>query len=484
MNCNKCGSPLAPGSINCNVCGAPVGVPVNNQGINQNIVVPNPGVSQGVMPSVGNASIPMNSPEPTINPVVQEVNNAQPMNSPQGISNNPVQAAIPANNPFVVNQPSTGVSQTPVSSQVPINNNADSFNTIASVQSVGPTPAPAASNFQNASGSTNVLETPNPATPSINSSNPIENNQGVQVANEVPPTMPTANNNVISNQPTLEEVTAKPKKKNSKIGLIIVIVLIVAVVAFFVFQYISLTNQANTIKNRNNANNSQLNNKSENIISEDAYETITHQDEYYVAYTFDFNTINSIYEKDYSVGNHKVKISISTDKTGNISIDGATQELKSPVINIYHLLKSNTLFIENQILTNESELYVYSGNNVVNMSSLLTNANSIQNVKINNNSLEFTSLSWKENNIFNGTSTFNVCQDGYNNFVTDDFAVETLYTFDLKEVTYSVDKLKSNVSKTIKQLYDQVCPATSQTPVQTPTDGAATQTPQPNPVTP
>lgn len=485
MNCKQCGNPIIPGTKNCNVCGAEIEQPpiVNNQNMGMSSV----GVEQG--------NSPLNS---TVVPNGGLENNSatqENLSTNQSVPFNP-SATIPANNPFLTNQ--VGVSSTPSSSVTPspevvsslnnsgivnntppqglgldssVNENANVLennnetvnvnNNVSLEQDVSSQPMNGYSN-----PAANVVPTDNNLDASVNVSDSLESNQQGQASFESVPNV----ENTTTVQAPLEEVQEKPKKKG-KLGLIIIIVLVLAVVAYFVFQYISLTNEANKVKN-NNANNSQLKNNSDKIVSEDAYETIAHQDENYVEYDFDFDSISDMYENEYTIGNHKVKMSITSDKTGSITINNNKQEINYPIIKIYHLLKSDTLFIENQLFTNDSELYVYSSNSIDNVKTGLNGSQFIEGVSIKDNVLEFTSGSWNESNVFNGSEAINVCQEGYVNRLAEDYAVESVYTFDLKETVYSSDKLKATTKKTVKQFYDEECSVTP--PQQTPTEQGPT----------
>lgn len=497
MNCKNCGSLLTPGAKNCSICGCDVEstVATNNQATNPNIAVPTFGENQSTQPPLTNETNGFNiSNQAVLNQQASVANNqSTPVASPVS----PVQPTIPTNNPFLTNQAYVDTTQASVDTT---QNEVPTATQVSQEASVNISPSSNQSfsvEGESNNGGVGNLGINNPANQEVNlQSTPMSNSSDVSQPS-VQVGQPMANiqvqngsdngqisvegssvvENPVVSQASLEEVSKKPKKKVN-IGLIIIIVLVIAIVAFFVFQYISLTNEANKIKN-NTTNNNQLNNKANSVVSEDAYETIGHQDANYVEYDFDFNAINEIYEHEYTIGNHKVKMSITSDKTGGISINDNKQEISYPIVKIYHLLKSDTLFIENQLLANNSELYVYSGNSIENIKTNLKGSQFIQDIVIKDNTLEFTSVFWNENSVFNGDTSFNLCQDGFINHVSEDFAVEATYTFDLQESAYSSDKLAATTKKTVKQLYDESCSVTT-TPTVPTTDPTVQTT---NPVT-
>lgn len=515
MNCNKCGSPLAPGAKNCNVCGAEVEPVVNNQSMVNNQVgdlnIAPPSFNLGA----NNINNQNDNKEET--PVFQSSINIP--RGPEGANQ-----VTPPNASFDATTTDNSVVQTPTFNtpnlnqevKVPTFNAQNSLNTDATpsvnpqstfsvptppvqdpnAQVVPNTPVeeqklgenPASVNY----GESNVLvnsipgEVPQNVVPNVNvvPNQPVINSgnvntESVNQNNSVPSTTDenqVQTNNVIPTTPEVQSTPVvneeKPKKK-IKLSIIIIVVLIVGVIAFFVFQYISLTNEANKVKN-NNANNN-LSQKSSNIVSEDAYETIAHQDEYYVEYDFDFNPINDIYEKDYTIGSQSVKISISSDKTGNMSINNVNQKINYPVIKIIHSLKSDTLFIVNELFTTDVDLYVYNGSSFVDMKSTLTNVHHIENFSVIDNTLEFTTSAWKDNIIYNAGSELDLCQ-GYTQ-VGETFPIETTYTFDLKQTSYSTDLLNSSTKKEIKELYDSSCQVTEPTTQETPVTNPVVQEP-------
>lgn len=96
------------------------------------------------------------------------------------------------------------------------------------------------------------------------------------------------------------------------------------------------------------------------------------------------------------------------------------------------------------------------------MKSSLNNVHHLENIGVVDNTLEFTTSAWKDNIVYNGESQFEVCQ-GYTQ-VSETFPIETTYTFDLKQTSYSSDLLNSSTKKDIKELYTTVCPEVSPTP--------------------
>lgn len=514
MNCINCGSPLEPGSNKCNVCGMEVEQPVTpeNRVTNQTIVVPTFDVGQNNQQSESNGITLPNTP------VQQSPLQSQP-NQVEAPDTNPFKnfdPSILSLNPLISNPSSVSEApkfEVPTNTEVAPTAEVVPNDEVTLNAEVAPTIEVSDSSLPNVDPlSTIPVEQPNMSTPPIDNNvglevngsqptsqegdiqsmpvdtqpvgdvNPLPVSEGEQLVGTLPGQENVANIEVVSENPTpqapLEEVGETSKKKVN-IGLIVVAAVVVLVVAFFVFQYVSLTNQANKVKN--NAANNSLNNKSGNIISEDAYETIAYQDANYVEYDFDYSVISDIYEHEYTIGSHKVKIAIGSDKTGSITINDNKQDISYTLVKIYHLLKSDVLFIENQLSTNGSELYLYSGSAIDNVKTSLNGSQMIDSVNIKDNTLEFTSRVWNENKVFNGNSSFDVCQDGYTNNVAEDFGVETVYTFDLKETAYSSDKLKSTVKKTVKEFHDEVCPTSVTTTEPVANPASEPSTPQVDP---
>lgn len=504
MNCKKCGSPLTPESKICNVCGADVEQPIvsNNQSVAESVGTPafgsaqnNPQQSDIVSSSsvLQDASNTAQTSETKTDSVVSSVQN--PVSS--------MQTTISPENPFLSSQSSNGFSQSPIaqsqsmfaSSESSVENAQEAASSPISVNAVQDTGVSENVNLNanvgvanNGANDTSMQQPFNQETNQelVQTSNPVGEVSNVNVQTEAPvmnnQSQTVVGENLVGDANTTPVVNdAKPKKK-SKLGLIIIVVFIILIVAYFVFQYVSLTNEANKIKNNNAAKNNTTNNSelqsndSKNIVSENSYETIAHQDEYYVEYDFDYSNISTDYEKEYSIGKNKVNISMSSNKTGNLSINGKTQNVAYPIIKIYHLLKSDTLFIENKLLNNDSEIYVYTGTTLDNLKTNLTAVHYFDSINVGNNVLGFTGKAWKDNKVFNGDTQIDICQDNYTSYINDAYVVETIYSFDLQETVYSSDKLQSTTKKTIKELYSEVCSGTTTpTGVSTPSTSSTSQ---------
>lgn len=256
MNCKNCGSPLTPGSNSCNVCGMEVEQPIvsDNNSTNQNVAVPTLGLDQNNQQPINDGTTVPNMTAQNDLLQQSQVSQTNDTEAPVQTPVTPVESSIPSTNPFMNNQ--TPDSQN-VNSVGSVNENSIPDMNQTSIES-GSQPNLAGNN-----DIPNGLGVDQTSYQDASSQSIGTDNQG-QMLSENTQTV----DNTPMNQVPLEEVQQQPKKK-SKIGLIVILVLVLAIVGFFVFQYISLTSEANKVKNNNTNNNQQIPSEKEDDTSKE-----------------------------------------------------------------------------------------------------------------------------------------------------------------------------------------------------------------------
>lgn len=237
---------------------------------------------------------------------------------------------------------------------------------------------------------------------------------------------------------------SEPKKKKSKVGLIVIIIAVLFLAGFIGYTVLSTLNEANKV---NNTDKPQVN----KIEAQDKYETIAYQDEYYVKYDFALENEESY---EYKIGDHKLVINKAFDQEYSLLFDQNEKITVLDKFNIYHLLKSDIVIIVKPS-TENNIIYIYDDNKKVDLPSLnILEELNVKSIDVKDNTVLFEVLRVKDMVISTNADNINICTQNYTQYVSDDYAVEVIYSFDLKETELSENKLKEDVKITVKQFYD------------------------------